>query len=149
MTPVFADAYAADGRRAEAPGDFRDGPQRRLVGAVILRDVQRMLFDKVEAFAKLEGGADGLAVIFRNAHEAVDAIVAFGILDAAAAYDGGVDGSGRGENFDAVDVELAANVGRAVGVDAEDEIAGNGGERRGEFGGVFDVAGGELGGGEL
>ena len=62
--PVFADADAADGRRAQTPRDFGDGPERRLVCAVILRDVERMLFHKIEAFAQFEGGADGLAVVF-------------------------------------------------------------------------------------
>ena len=41
-------------------------------------------------------------------HEAVDAVVAFRILDAAGADDGRVDGSRGGKNLDAVDVELAA-----------------------------------------
>src|SRR5277367_2431265 len=54
--PVFSDAYAAHGGRADSVRDFRDRPQRRLVGAVVLRDVQGMFFYEIEAFAQGEGG---------------------------------------------------------------------------------------------
>src|SRR4029077_4515890 len=45
--PVFTDADAADGGRANFVRDFRDGPERRLVGAVVLGDVERMFFYEV------------------------------------------------------------------------------------------------------
>src|SRR5580692_1133444 len=108
-----------------------------------------MLFHKIEALAKFEGCANGLAVVFSNAHEAVDAIVAFGILCAARTHDRRVHGSRRGKDLDAVDVELAARIRSAVGIDAQNEIAGNGGERRSQLGGILDIAGGELRSGEL
>ena len=103
-----------------------------------------MLFHEIEALAQLERGANRLAVVFGDAEQAVDAVVAFGILDAAGAHDRGVHGLRGGQDLDAVDVELAVECGRAVGVDAQDEIARNRSERRGELRGEFDVARREL-----
>src|SRR5207245_1581121 len=130
--PVFADAHAADGRRPDFARNFRDGPERRLVGAVVLRDVQRMLLHKIQALAQLEGRADGLAVVFGDAQQAVDAVVALGIFDAAGAHKRSVHGLGGGKNLDAVHVELAVLIGRAVSVDAQDEVTRNRRKRRGE-----------------
>src|SRR5262249_22927904 len=104
--PIFADADSAGGRRAETAGDFRDGPQRGLVGAVVLGGEERMLLHEVETFAQFEGGANGLAIVFSDAEQAVDAVVAFGIFDAAGAHERSVERLGGGENFDGVDVKL-------------------------------------------
>src|SRR5580704_14793201 len=108
-----------------------------------------MLFYKIQTLAQFESCADGLAVVFGDTHEAVDAVVAFRILGSAGAHDGGVHRSRRRKNLDAVDVELAAGIRSAIGIDAQNEIAGNGSERRGQLGGIFDVARGELRSGEL
>src|SRR5262249_39840558 len=123
--PVFADADAADRRRAQTARDLGDRPKGRLVGAVVLRDVQRMLFHKIEALAEFECGTDRLAVVFGDGEQAVDAVVAFRILDAAGANGGGIRRLCSGRDFDAVDVELAVERGRAVGVDTENKIAGD------------------------
>src|SRR5437764_14902036 len=123
--------------------------KRRLVGAVVLRDVERVLLHEIEALAQLEGRADGLAVVFGDAEQAVDAVVAFRILHAAGAHERSVHRLRGGKNLEAVNVELAVLIGRAVGVDAQNEIAWNDSERRGELRGVFDIAGGELRGAEL
>src|SRR5262249_20068301 len=118
-------------------------------GAVVLRGVEGMLLDEVKPLAQLEGGADGLSVVLGDAEQAVDAVVAFGILDAAGAHERSVYGLRGGPDFDGVAGELAELCGCAVGVYAELQIAGNRRERRSKFGGVFDVVGGERSGGEL
>ena len=142
--PVFANADPAHGRRANFARNFGDGPKRRLVGAVVLRDVERVLLHEIEALAQFEARADGLAVVFGDAEQAVDAVVAFRILHAAGAHERSVHRLRGGKNLEAVNVELAVLIGRAVGVDAQNEIAWNDSERRGELRGVFDIAGGEL-----
>src|SRR5262249_13090304 len=90
-----------------------------------------------------------LAVIFGDAKQAVDAVVAFGIFDAAGAHKRSVHRLRGGKNLDAVHVKLAKLIGCAVSVDTEDEIARNGTERRSELRCVFGVAGGELRRGKL
>src|SRR5579863_6172783 len=142
--PVFADADAADGGRAETAGDFRDAPECRLVDAVVLRGVQRMFFYEIEALAQLECAANGLAIVFADAEQAVDAVVAFRIFDAAGANDGIICRRVGWKDFDGVDVELAVEIWGAVGVDAQLQIGWDGCERRGEFGDVLDVICGEL-----
>ena len=81
-----------------------------------MRGVQGMLFHKVEALAQFERGADGLAVVFGDAEQAVDAVIAFGIFDAASTHQRGIYRLLRRENFDAVDIELAVLVGHTIGV---------------------------------
>ncbi len=98
--PVFADADAAHRGRAEAARDFRDRPQRGLVRAVVLRGVQRMLLHEIETLAQLERRANGLAVVFGDAQQAVDAVIAFGILDAAGAHQRSVHWLWSGKDFD-------------------------------------------------
>src|SRR5713101_291009 len=108
-----------------------------------------MFFHEVEPLAQLEGRAYRLAVVFGDAEQAFDSVVAFRILDAAGAHQRSVHRLRGGKNLDAIDVELAVLVRRAVGVDAQDQVAWNRGERRGQLRGVFNVAGGELRGSEL
>ena len=131
--PIFADTDAANRRRAELARNFRDAPERGLVGAVVLRRVERMFFDEIEALAQFERGANRLAVVFGDAEQAVDAVEAFGIFDAARAHDRRVDGLSGRRDLDAVDEELAVERGRAVGVNAQDQIGRNRRERRGEL----------------
>ncbi len=142
--PIFAEADATDRRRAQASRNFRDGPQRGLIGAIVLRGVQRMLLHEVKALAQLERRANGLAVVFGDAQQAVDAVVAFGIFDAAGAHQRSVQRLRGGENFNAIEVELSVLFWCSVRVNAQDEVARNRGERRGELRGEFGVAGGEL-----
>src|SRR5262249_38813100 len=98
--PILTDADAAHGRRADFARDFRDGPERRLVGAVVLGDVERMLLHEVEALAELEGRANRLAVVFGDAEQALDAVVAFGIFDPARTHERCVHWLRGRENFD-------------------------------------------------
>src|SRR6266567_1222841 len=147
--PIFADAHTANGGRADFARNFRAGPERWLVGAVVLRGIKRVFFHKVEAFAELEGCAQGLAVIFGDAHQAIDAVVAFRILDTAGAHQRSVHRLRSGENFDAVNVKLAVLVRRAVGINAKKQIVRNGGDGRGQLRGELDVARGELRSSEL
>jgi len=42
-----------------------------------------MLFHEVQALAQFEPGTNGLAVVFGDTEQAVDAVIAFGIFDAA------------------------------------------------------------------
>ncbi len=65
--PIFAEAYSANRGRAYFAGDFVDRPEGRLVGAIVLRYMERMLFYEVETFAEFECRANGLAVIFGDA----------------------------------------------------------------------------------
>ena len=147
--PVLADADAANRGRADFARNFRNSPERWLVGAVVLRDVERMLLDEIQPLAQLEGRADRLAVVFGDTEKPVDTVVAFGIFDAAGADERSIDWLHCGKNLDSVYVKLAVLVRCAIGIDAQDEVAWNSGERRGQLRSVFDVAGGELRGGEL
>ena len=147
--PIFPDAHAAHGGRADFARNFGDGPERRLVGAIVLGDVERMFFHEVKTLAQLEGGADGLAVVFGHTEKTIDAIVAFRVLDAAGADQRGVYRLRGGENFDGVDVKLAVLIRCAIGVDAQKQVARNRREWRGQLRGVFDIARRELCGGEL
>src|SRR5207302_2283121 len=147
--PVLADADAANRGRADFARNFRNSPERWLVGAVVLRDVERMLLDEIQPLAQLEGRADRLAVVFGDTEKPVDTVVAFGIFDAAGADERSIDWLHCGKNLDSVYVELAVLVRRAVGVNAQDEVAWNGGERRGQLCRVLNVAGGERRGGKL
>ena len=80
--PVFAGVHAVHRRRAHGARDFGDGPVGGLVDAVVLRGMNRVLLDEVELAAQHECGAHGLAVIFGDGEQAVDAVVAFRIVDA-------------------------------------------------------------------
>ncbi len=99
--------------------------------------------------AQLEGRANGLAVVFGDAKQAINSVVAFRILDAAGAHQRSVHRLRGGKYFDGVDIKLTVLVRRAIGVNAQNQVARNGSERRGQLRGVFDVARGELRGGEL
>src|ERR1051326_7634631 len=46
--PVFPDAHAAHGGRAESARNFRDAPQRGFVDAIILRGMQRVFLHKIK-----------------------------------------------------------------------------------------------------
>src|SRR5439155_21947300 len=98
--PLLADADSTTRGRADCARHFGDSPERRLVGAVVLRDVKRMLLDEIEPLAQLERRADRLAVVFRDAEQAVDSVVAFGILDAAGADERSVHRLSAGKYFD-------------------------------------------------
>src|SRR2546427_11168558 len=108
-----------------------------------------MFLHEVEPLAQFECRANRLAVVFGDAEQTIDAVVAFRILDAAGAHERSVDRLSSGKNLDAIDVKLAARMRRAVSVDAQEQIAGDTGERRGHVRRVFDVARRELRGGEL
>src|SRR5437667_6938343 len=108
-----------------------------------------MFLDEVQPLAQLERGADRLAVVFGHTEKTIDAIVAFGIFDAAGADERSVHRLSAGKYFDSVNVKLAVLVRRAVGVNAQDEVARNRREWRGQLRGVFDVARSELCGSEL
>src|SRR5260370_30550035 len=81
--PILADAHTAHRGRADFARNFGGGPQRWLVGAVVLGDVKRMLLHEIESLAQLEGRPNGLAVGFGDAEQAGAPVVSLRILDSA------------------------------------------------------------------
>ncbi len=123
--PVLARVHAGDRRRADRARHFVDRPGSGLVHAVVFGDVERAVLHEVEALAQQERRAHGLPVVFGNAHESADAVVAFGIFGERRAHQRSVVRLGRGKNLDVVDQKSRIERGRAVGVDAQQQVGRN------------------------
>jgi hypothetical protein len=89
-----------------------------------------MFFDEVKPLAQFECSANGLAVVFGDAEQAIDAAIALGIFDAAGTDDRRERGLRGGRDLDTVDVELTVQRRRAVRVNAQHKITRDRGERR-------------------